>query len=234
MSPSVVVIRSLMTFFLRQGAAAVVYRLRGSFDIGCGSALSLHFHTPSSALSLGAHPWGLIVPCFMRHPLGAHYPFANLSVICLYLCPCCAGLPPRPSGQLRVARRCRTLPRASSRRSDWCCCHAHLASVSSVSTCRACVSGPPRQSFRGHTFSSHHRPRWCTGVSLKCPSMSPLPFPCTSPFDSRSLRSAILSFILPALCPASHAALSPFARWMMGAVGFPLRCSGSLVEYRDI
>ena len=21
---------------------------------------------------MGAHPWGLIVPCFMRHPLGAH------------------------------------------------------------------------------------------------------------------------------------------------------------------
>ena len=31
-------------------------------------------------------------------------------------------------------------------------------------------------------------------LSSKCPSMSPLPLPCTSPFDSRSPRSAILSF----------------------------------------
>jgi hypothetical protein len=52
-----------------------------------------------------------------------------------------AGLTPRPCGQIRVARRCRILPRASSRRSDWLHCYAYLASVSSVSTCRA-ISGP--------------------------------------------------------------------------------------------
>ena len=50
------------------------------------SALSPRLHTPSSALSMGAHPWGLIVPCFMRHPLGAHHPFTNLVLTYLYLC----------------------------------------------------------------------------------------------------------------------------------------------------
>ena len=37
---------------------------------------------------------------------------------------------------------------------------------------------------------------------LKCPSMSPLPFHCTSPFDSSSLRQSSFLFILPDLISA--------------------------------
>jgi hypothetical protein len=76
-----------------------------------------------------------------------------------------AGLPPRPCGQIRVARRCRTPPRASSRRSDWSHCYAHLAYVSSASTCRGSRSSG--QSLGGSPFSSHHRPRWCASVSFR-------------------------------------------------------------------
>ena len=67
----------------------------------------------------GGSPMGAAPSMFHASPLGAHYLLANLFVVCLCLCPCCASLPHCPSGQLRVARRCRTLPRASSRRSDW-------------------------------------------------------------------------------------------------------------------
>ena len=122
----------------------------GSFDIGylalCRYASTRHL-PPSPS---GGSPMGADRPMFHASPPGGSLPICEC--VCdlpLPLLPFYTGLPPRPCGQICVACRCRTLPRASSRRTDWSHCYAYLASVSSVSTCRA-ISGPPGQSCGGH------------------------------------------------------------------------------------
>ena len=130
----------------------------------------------------GGSPMG--ADCSMLHasPPGGSLPIREfvdaLPLPLLIFCrPFASSLRPDPCRPPLQGLRC-----ASSRRSDWLPCYAHLAYVSSASTCRA-ISGPPGQSFGGPTFSSHHRPRRCPGVSFpEMPIHESLAFPLHQSF----------------------------------------------------
>lgn len=189
MSPSVVAsCSSFLMTFPRQGAAAVVYRFRGSFDIGIlqhtVAALS-HAHLPPS--SLGAHPWGLI-RAFVITP-GGSLPIRKF----VPDLPLCHFMPdfrlvlPASSVSPAAVELCPALPAAARTG----------ASVMPLRLCQfgehvpAPFPGPPAQSFLRSciffppTIVLDGAPVF---PSLKCPFHESLPSLCTSPFHSRPLR----------------------------------------------